>query len=82
MSTYEIDIQPSSVSKTAVKVSLFLQYVFKATDAKVFCYVYDVDGHQLDVQTVYVPPEVYSTWTDDDNVIIDYVMRELNFTPV
>lgn len=80
MSAYSVTIQPANVPQIATRVDLYLQYIFNATDCTVSAIIYDASGNYLETQSVYISPAVYSTWTTDDSIIINYVLAQLGFT--
>lgn len=75
MSTYSID--DFVLSQTANKIQLILNYEFDAIATNVYATFLDEGGSAIKSQVVYVPPEVYSTWTTDDSVLVQYVAKQL-----
>lgn len=39
--------------------------------------IFDEDGSQLDNGNLEIPAEIYLNWGDDDNIIVDYVLKQL-----
>lgn len=39
--------------------------------------IFDEDGSELDNGNMEIPSDIYLNWGEDDNIIIDYVVREL-----
>lgn len=82
MSTYKLEVQPIEKIRTISSVEIFLQYVFNATDATIYVYFKDTDNSTVDIKQVYIPPEVYAQWTDTDEYLIDYVLKELGLQKI
>ena len=76
-----VNIQPTLIGKNATKIELSLQYTFNAADATVIVDLKDDNGTVLKTTSVYLPPEIYTTWSDD-GPIISYILTQLNLTPV
>ncbi|MEY4278006.1 MAG: hypothetical protein RL377_10 [Bacteroidota bacterium] len=79
MSSSIVNIQPTLIGKNATKIELSLQYIFNATDATVMVYLKDDNGTVLQTSAVYLPPEIYSSWSNDEP-IITYILGQLNLT--
>lgn len=39
--------------------------------------IFDIDGNQVDEGNLEIPAEIYLNWGDDDNIIVDYVLKRL-----
>ena len=39
--------------------------------------IFDEDGSQLDNGNMEIPSDIYLNWGEDDNIIIDYALKEL-----
>lgn len=39
--------------------------------------IFDKDGNQLADGNLYIPSEIYLNWAEDDNIIVNYVLSEL-----
>ena len=72
-----INIQDFNVSKTAVKVQLYMQYIFSAVDGNVEVMFLSASDEILKQENVYIPSDVYSEWTTSDVIIEDYVLNQL-----
>jgi len=44
--------------------------------------LFDKEGLQVDEGNLQIPSEIYLNWADDDNIIIDYVIKELGLTRI
>jgi len=75
-----INIQDYDVSKTTVKVQLYMQYVFGALDGAVEVVYLSATNEVLKQSTVLIPSDVYASWTTDDATIEDYVLSQLGLT--
>jgi hypothetical protein len=80
-STYDVEIQPYSIQYNIVKIKFYMNYIFNATDCNVSVQLIDDTDRILDAKYVHIPPEIYSQWTDDDSVILNYIYEQLNMTP-
>jgi len=75
-----VNIQPTLIGKNATKIELTLQYVFNDTDATVIVDLKDDNGTVLKTSSVYLPTEIYTTWSDD-GPILNYILSQLILTP-
>lgn len=75
-------IQDFEVSKIAVKIQLYMQYVFSATEGNVEVIFLSSTDEILKQQNVPIPSDVYASWTTDDSTIEDYVLSTLGLTPI
>ena len=75
-----VNIQSTLIGKNAAKIELTLQYVFNATDATVIVDLKDDNGTVLKTSSVYLPSEIYTTWSDD-GPILNYILSQLILTP-
>lgn len=39
--------------------------------------IFDIENSPIDEGNLNIPSEIYLNWAEDDNIIIDYVVREL-----
>lgn len=39
--------------------------------------IFDIENSPIDEGNLDIPSDVYLNWADDDNIIIDYVIKEL-----
>jgi hypothetical protein len=76
----EFKIEPFAVSQTGVRLRLLVSYELFATATRVYYFISDENGTTLQSGDVYIPPEVYSEWTDTDQTLLDYVSKELGVT--
>ena len=70
-----INIQPTLIGKNATKIELSLQYTINATDATIIVDLKDNNVSILKTSAVYIPSEVYSTWSSDEP-IISYILTQ------
>ena len=54
-------------------------FTLKARDCQVSVWEYSETDKLLDFKHVYVPPEVYEQWMNDDQYIIDYTLTTLGY---
>lgn len=79
MSSFQI--QDYIFSKTATIIVLWLEYTFFKTTGRVNVqFRVEATGEVLGTEFVDIPEEVWMLWTDDDQVILDYVCQKLNIT--
>ena len=81
MKPYAFCYSYSTYLKNATKIELYLQYTFNATDATVIVDLKDINGTILKTSAVYIPSEVYSTWSSDEP-IISCMLTQSNLTPI
>lgn len=74
------NISAYTISSDAVQMSLYMSYIFGATDGNVIVDLKDSSNNILRKVSIYIPPEVYSTWTTDDSIITNYVANQLGVT--
>jgi hypothetical protein len=73
-----VPIQPYTVNQ-ATQIKLSLDYIFEAIDCTIIVIFMDGSGNQLGTTSVFVPEDVYSTWSADEP-IIEYVLTTLGLT--
>lgn len=80
MSTSEIDVKPQNVQFEIVKIGISLDnFVLYAVDARATVRYLTANGITVKVESIYIPPEIYSQWGTDDTFIVDYVLQQIHF---
>jgi len=63
-----------AINVTPMNIQLF------AESCGSYWQIFDVDGGQVDEGNLVIPSEIYLNWGEDDNIIVDYVIKELGLT--
>lgn len=73
-----VNVSPVTVAHTIQSVEIrFDEFALKAT--KGACTVLYLSDHRVvKIERVEIPEDVYTSWGTDDQVIIDYVLSQLN----
>jgi len=76
----KIDIIPYILDTTISYVRVYIDnFELNALDAWVKVCEFDKNDKFVNVNRVYLPPEVYSEWSRDDMFVIDYALDQLGF---
>ena len=79
----EIAVVPKAITKTIHHVAIAIDnFTLNATEGGASVYEYSEDNRVIDVVRVSIPTDIWTTWGQDDNFIIDYVLTELDLTPL
>jgi hypothetical protein len=74
-----INIEPFTVAFVGTKVDIQMpMFALGATEGYAYAQIMTADGRVVKSERVYIPPEVYAGWGEDDRYIVDYVMEQLN----
>lgn len=60
-----------SINVKPINIELF------AASCSSYWQLFDIDNNQVDEGNLVIPSNVYLNWADDDNIIVDYVIKEL-----
>lgn len=63
-----------AINVTPMNIQLF------AESCGSYWQIFDEDGSQVDEGNLQIPSEIYLNWGEDDNIIVDYVIKELGLT--
>ena len=74
-------IQDYAFTKTADQILMWLEYrPYSSTGIVYVQFSVEATGEVLGTNSVNIPEDVYSTWTDSDEVLVKYVTSELGIT--
>lgn len=75
-----IEVPATDVVKSCVKIRMYLNnFTLNARDCTVTVEKYDETLRIVDVLQVYITPEEYSQWAQDDDYIVDLVLTKLGY---
>lgn len=74
-----IQLELKKKEGVAIKVSPINIQLFTESCGS-YWQVFDKENNQLDEGTLEIPSEIYLNWGEDDNIIVDYVIKELGLT--
>lgn len=74
-----VQISPTTIAQTASNLEITMpEFKLASVDGNARVLFLTSEGAGIKVQFVYIPPEVYSQWGEDDNYIVNYVLEQLN----
>lgn len=74
-------IQDYDFTKTANHILMWLEYrPFASTGVAYVQFSVKETGEVLGSKSVNIPEDIYSTWTDSDEVLVNYVTNQLGIT--
>jgi len=76
-----IEIEPIKIGlkkNDAISINInILNIALFAESCGSYWQIFDIENSPIDEGNLDIPSDVYLNWADDDNIIIDYVIKEL-----
>lgn len=80
--TDDIYIEPYPIDQSIDHVKIKIEdFRLNALDCWCSVYEYDSNDKFINMSRVYVPSDVYTQWSTDDEYIIQYCLNQLGFHP-
>lgn len=76
----KVRIEPYCINPRIFYVTVHIdQFQLGSMDCWLIVREYDKNDNFIQSNRVYVPPEIYTEWTRDDDYIVDFALDQLGF---